>query len=93
MSQIGLVIVLIAFSSWVILSFLARDLINKYKFHLLGIGIILTVLVLYCFAESGKWGQAFLSESGFSKNLLKRTIMKNHHQIKQQMREIANGYS
>jgi hypothetical protein len=51
MSQIGLVIVLIAFSSWVILSFLARDLINKYKFHLLGIGIILTVLVLYCFAE------------------------------------------
>ena len=51
MSQIGLVIVLIAFSSWIILSFLARNLINKYKFHLLGIGIILTVLILYCFAE------------------------------------------
>lgn len=51
MSQIGLVIVLIAFSSWIILSFLARSLINKYKFHLLGIGIILTVLILYCFAE------------------------------------------
>ena len=51
MSQIGLVIVLIAFSSWIILSFLARNLINKYQFHLLGIGIILTVLILYCFAE------------------------------------------